>query len=121
MRTMSVFLVVLSSGCFPVRGSGVQDEEIRDPGSFDAVRNTMNIQVNVVDGDVAEVREEPLDRIGQVERLRIDDHELLLHAERVGGAGEAVLHARIVTVGPVAFARHANAAITRGVRARVPG
>jgi hypothetical protein len=56
MRSMSVVLVVLSSGCFAVRGSGVADEEIRDPGSFDAVLNTMNIQVNVIDGDAAEVR-----------------------------------------------------------------
>ena len=40
--------------------------------------------------------EQTLDRVGQIERLRIDDHELLLHPERVGGAGEPVLHGRIL-------------------------
>ena len=34
------------------------------------------------------------------EGLRIDDHELLLHAERVGGAREAMLHAGIVASRP---------------------
>lgn len=56
MRTMSLLVLVVASGCLAIRGSGVQDEEIRDPGTFDAVKNTMNIQVSVTSGDTSEVR-----------------------------------------------------------------
>ena len=38
------------------------------------------------------VLEQALDRVDEVVRLRVDDHELLLDAERVAGPGEVVLH-----------------------------
>ena len=40
--------------------------------------------------------EERFDRIRELERLRVHDHQLFLDADRVGGARESVLHARIV-------------------------
>ena len=46
--------------------------------------------------DVVQYLEQPLDRTGQVERVPIDDHELLFDADRVRRARETVLHAAIV-------------------------
>ena len=43
------------------------------------------------------VLEQALDRIGQIEGLVIDQHELLLDPEGVGGPGEPVLHGAIVS------------------------
>ena len=38
------------------------------------------------------VLEHRLDRVGELERLGVEDHQLLLDADRVAGAGELVLH-----------------------------
>jgi hypothetical protein len=38
--------------------------------------------------------EQRLDRVGEVERLRVDDHQLLLDADREGSPREGVLHKR---------------------------
>jgi hypothetical protein len=45
-----------------------------------------------VRGHLAEVVQEPLDGVREVERLLVDDHELLLDPKGVGGAREPVLH-----------------------------
>src|SRR3712207_7773950 len=47
---------------------------------------------SAVGGDVAEVVEEALDGVREVERLLVHDHELLLDPKGVGGAREPVLH-----------------------------
>ena len=43
---------------------------------------------------VGAVLEELLDRVGELERLSVDDHELLLDAQRVALRGEVLVHAR---------------------------
>ena len=73
MRSMSVCCVLLA-GCFGARGSGVPDEELREVGGFDEVRNTTSIEVNVVEGDAEEVF------------VRCDDNLLdLVRTEVAGG------------------------------------
>lgn len=47
--------VLAVNGCFAVRGSGVQDDELRETGTFEAVHNGTSLTVNVLQGDVTEV------------------------------------------------------------------
>ena len=53
----------------------------------------------VVPGHVLEVVQELLDRIREVQRLLVHDHELFLDPKGVRGARETVLHAGIVSGG----------------------
>jgi hypothetical protein len=43
-------------------------------------------------GTSLQIGEEALDRVREVERLLVHDHELLLDPKRVRGARESVLH-----------------------------
>ena len=75
MRSMSVCCLLLA-GCFGARGSGVPDEEIREVGAFDEVRNTMNVEVNVVEGDAAEVFVRCDDNLLDLVRTEVSGGEL---------------------------------------------